>query len=306
MLVSGFLGSGKTTFINHLLHEGLSGKQIAVIVNDFGSVSVDDSLISHPDESKLVLRNGCVCCTLAGDLALGLCRLLDDGDFDMVVMEASGISRTDAIRNVLEESSDALVALEHVVVVVDVVRFCKLQGAIRTVVEQVKNAGVILLNRCDIATPGQIEESEDAVSSLNPHVPIIKTSFAKTSIDIVMRVGISSWPGMQSTGDGLDQWETCQLVLSESTSREQLEALLVRLPESIARVKGFVATSSGDVLHVNHVPGDTHIERWHDRVPAEGGNVLTVVGMPDFESALKAILPENAILRERATLRNNH
>jgi G3E family GTPase len=306
MLVSGFLGSGKTTFINHLLHEGLSGKKIAVIVNDFGSVSVDDSLISHPDDSKLVLRNGCVCCSLAGDLVLGLSRLLDDGDFDMVVMEASGISKVDSIRHVIEDPSEEHVRLTHVVVVVDAVRFCKMQGAIRTVGEQVENAGLVLLNRCDVASPGQIQETEDAITSLNPHVPIIKTTFAKTSIATVMRVGTSSRPVMQSTGDVLDEWETCQLVLSESTSREQLESLLVRLPESIARVKGFVATCGGDVLHVNHVPGETRIERWDENVPKANKNLLTVIGKPGFEQEVTAILPENALLRESRTLGVDH
>ena len=123
MLVIGFLGSGKTTFVNHLLRKGLSGKRIAAIVNDFCTASVDDSLISHPIESKLVLRRGCVCCSLSGDLTRGLSRLLDDDDFDMVVMDASGISQTDAIRSVLKESSDPLVALEHVVVAVDAVLY---------------------------------------------------------------------------------------------------------------------------------------------------------------------------------------
>lgn len=306
MLVSGFLGSGKTTFINHLLREGLSGKRIAIIVNDFGSISVDDSLISHPDDSMLVLRNGCVCCSLAGDLTVGLSRLLDDADFDMLVMESAGISKVDAIRKVLEGPSEKIVTLALVVIVVDAVRFYKMQDAIRTASEQVENAGVILLNRCDVATRGQVEESEAAIHRLNPGVTIVRTSFANASIETVMGEVIVARDAMQRNDEKLDEWVTCELVLTRALDRQGLEAFLLSLPESVARLKGFVMTTGGNVLHVNHVPGEPRIEPWEDPVPAENKNVLTVIGMPGFEKALSTILPDNAKLTASDTLRVDH
>ena len=86
MLVTGFLGAGKTTLINHLLADGVDDGAIGIVVNDFGKVSIDASLIRQRHEQMLVLANGCVCCSLAGDLATGLGRLLKAQRMDYLVM----------------------------------------------------------------------------------------------------------------------------------------------------------------------------------------------------------------------------
>ena len=104
-IISGYLGAGKTTLINRLLAED-HGLKLAVIVNDFGAVNIDDALIQDTDGGKIALTNGCVCCTMGDDLAAGAAQVLNRPEHpDHLVIEASGISDPVAIANsVLNEN----------------------------------------------------------------------------------------------------------------------------------------------------------------------------------------------------------
>ena len=95
--IGGFLGSGKTTLINHLLLNP-GGRKLAVIVNDIGSVNIDDQLIQNADDNKIALTNGCICCSLKSDLFTAVSQLCEESpDADAIVIEASGISNPSAL-----------------------------------------------------------------------------------------------------------------------------------------------------------------------------------------------------------------
>jgi len=119
LLVTGFLGSGKTTLINGLL-QGEHGKQIAAIVNDFGAINIDEALLESSTDEVIGLKNGCICCSLQGDLLRTLKRVLTDNTPDLIVIEASGVADP---QGVIEALMDPIlwpaVLLDSVVCLVD-------------------------------------------------------------------------------------------------------------------------------------------------------------------------------------------
>ena len=120
LLVTGFLGSGKTTFINDLLHRE-HGKRIAAIVNDFGAINIDEALLESATDEVIGLKNGCICCTLQGDLLRTLKQVLVGAAPDLIVIEASGVSDPQGIIDaVMDPVLWPAVLLDSVICVVDV------------------------------------------------------------------------------------------------------------------------------------------------------------------------------------------
>ncbi len=186
VLVTGFLGSGKTTLISRLLeHPGLG--ETAVIVNELGEIGIDHHLLRRVDERTVLLANGCVCCVLRGDLADELRDLLDRRDakevppFTRVVVETTGVA--DPVPIVMTLLSDPVVRnhyeLESVVATVDGVH--GLTGP--ESVKQVAVADRLVLTKADIAEPGTRAELEAQLARLNPAAQVRAAAFGEVAPD---------------------------------------------------------------------------------------------------------------------------
>jgi len=210
-VLSGVLGAGKTTLLNRLLKDN-RGYELAVVVNDMGEVNVDADLIEreNPETGLIELSNGCICCRLQGDLVEGIVGLVDEREFDALVIEASGISEPTPIARRLTESpedgSDPTdhVRLDTMVTVLDAYGFWKEFDAgaslpagaddperplAEVLVQSVEFCDVLLINKCDMVPDDVLEEITEVVAELNPRARVRRTEYADIDTDLVVDTG---------------------------------------------------------------------------------------------------------------------
>lgn len=196
-LISGYLGAGKTTLMNHIL-EQQKGLRLAVIVNDMGSVNVDARLIrdkgaENRENQVLELTNGCICCTLREDFINEIRKIAREDNVDGIVVEASGVSSPMSIGDAFEDEGEAFPAyLDSIVAVADANRIYsefleeleqfqqedleEEQDVINLVIEQIEFCNIVILNKCDLLTNEQADRVEQIVRALSPEAELLRTA----------------------------------------------------------------------------------------------------------------------------------
>ncbi len=197
-VVTGFLGSGKTTLINRILREQ-HGRKLAVIVNEFGEISIDGQLVIHDKDAQLVeFNNGCLCCTVRGDLVETLGRLQERaGTLDGILIETTGLADPAPVASTFFAADDvkAGIRLDAFVTVVDAVNLGRNLEQSNEAVEQVAFSDIVLINKMDLVTPEKMAEVERQVRSLNPLAKIYYTTNAE--IDLAEIIGVGAFDLVQ-------------------------------------------------------------------------------------------------------------
>ena len=305
-VLTGFLGAGKTTLVNHILSAD-HGFRIAVIVNEAGEIGIDGDLIVSSDEEVIELANGCVCCTLSvrNDLTGLIRKLLARTDPpDYVLIEASGLADPVPITQALfvEELIDA-VRLDGILTLVDAqhaeghLNGCGPDRSPSRVVDQILCADRILLNKTDLVTVDTCRRIEQRVREFNSTAPIIRTSYARVHPGRILGIGAFD-PSLHSMGaDLLDDtrarvvdpdMEATSVALPGNLDEEMLRNWLSDLTDSrgpdIYRLKGILAIEGRPeqmVLQGVHGLFDLYPgSPW----PASRTNRLVLIGR-DFEEA---------------------
>jgi G3E family GTPase len=229
-VLSGFLGAGKTTLLNHILHNK-EGLKVAVIVNDMSEVNVDARLVAEQNtlsrtEEKLVeMSNGCICCTLREDLMLEVEKLANEGRFDYLLIESTGISEPVPVAQTFsfvdEEKGIDLSKFSYIdtmVTVVDCLNFFKdfgtnellvdrkltdIEGDFRTIVnlltDQIEFANVIILNKTDLVDEKTVGLLSAAIKKLNPGAKIILSHFSKVDPKEVLNTRLFDFEEAQNS-----------------------------------------------------------------------------------------------------------
>ncbi|WP_371345551.1 GTP-binding protein [Ancylobacter sp. IITR112] len=197
-VVTGFLGSGKTTLINHILHKE-HGKKIAVIVNEFGEISIDGQLIVKEDQAELVeFNNGCLCCTVRGDLIETLQRLQErTGDLAGILIETTGLADPAPVASTFFVADEVKnhIQLDAFVTLVDAVNINANLDQSTEAVEQVAFSDIILVNKIDLVDAKQLKTVEARIRALNP---LARIHFTKNSeIDIGKVIGVGAFDLVQ-------------------------------------------------------------------------------------------------------------
>ncbi|MFN0066336.1 MAG: zinc metallochaperone GTPase ZigA [Limisphaerales bacterium] len=219
-VLSGFLGAGKTTVLNHLLHNR-AGRRLALIVNDMGEVNIDAALVkgggarlSRTDEKLVEMSNGCICCTLREDLLLEVGRLAREGRFDYLVIESTGISEPLPVAETFtfaDEQGRSLAdvaRLDTMVTVVDALNFLRdyrsadslvdrrqardgedERCVVDLLVDQVEFAGVIVLNKADLVDAAALRTLTGILKGLNPRAEIVPVSFGRVPLEKLLDTG---------------------------------------------------------------------------------------------------------------------
>lgn len=213
LLLTGYLGSGKTTLVNKIL-SNRKGIKFAVIVNDIGEVNIDASLIEKggvvgkKDDSLVALQNGCICCTLKMDLVKQLQEITSQGKFDYIVIEASGICEPAPIAQTicsipqmgLEFTRDGVATLDCIVTVVDALRmqseFRCGDGLMREkiddddienlVIQQIEFCNIVLLNKASEVTKEELGRIRQIIRALQPHADIIECDYGDVDLDKII------------------------------------------------------------------------------------------------------------------------
>ena len=213
-LLTGYLGAGKTTLMNHVLNNQ-EGYKVAVIVNDIGEVNIDAKLIAdggfiqEKDSGKVVpLSNGCICCTLKEDLMKQIVDILKTGQFDYILIEASGICEPLPIAQTISILEKSLAdygmknacRLDNIVTVVDALRLATEFGCgedlekedldeediENLLIQQIEFCNVIVLNKVDEVSQEELNEVRQVIKNLQPAAKIIETNYAKVDVGQIM------------------------------------------------------------------------------------------------------------------------
>lgn len=176
-VLTGYLGSGKTTLLNRILSEN-HGKRYAVIVNEFGEIGIDNDLIVESDEEIYEMNNGCVCCTVRGDLIRVLEGLMRrPGRFDAIVVETTGLADPAPVAQTffMDEDVRSKTKLDAVVALVDAKHLPLRLKDSREAEDQIAFADVVVLNKTDLVTPEELAAVEATVRAINPAAKIHRT-----------------------------------------------------------------------------------------------------------------------------------
>jgi G3E family GTPase len=212
-VLTGYLGAGKTTLLNRILSEP-HGKKYAVIVNEFGEIGIDNDLVVGADEEVFEMNNGCICCTVRGDLV----RILDGlmrrkGKFDAVIVETTGLADPAPVAQTffVDENVGRKTRLDAVVTVADAKWLSDRLKDAPEAKNQIAFADVILINKTDLVSPEELREVEGRVRGINPYAKVHTTERAQIPLSEVLgrnafdldRI-LDIEPDFLETGDGHD------------------------------------------------------------------------------------------------------
>ncbi|KAM7471660.1 hypothetical protein LguiA_009843 [Lonicera macranthoides] len=218
-IITGFLGSGKTTLLNHILTAD-HGKRIAVIENEFGEVDIDGSLVAAKTagaEDIVMLNNGCLCCTVRGDLVRMIAELVDKkkGKFDHIVIETTGLANPSPIIQTFYAEDEIFneVKLDGVVTLVDAKHAglhldeVKPKGVVNEAVEQIAYADRIIVNKTDLVGEREISSMIQRIRKINRMADLKRTQFGKVDLDYVLGIGGFDLERIESAVDTKDSKE---------------------------------------------------------------------------------------------------
>jgi G3E family GTPase len=234
-VLTGYLGAGKTTLLNRILSEP-HGRKYAVIVNDFGEIGIDNDLIIGADEEVFEMNNGCVCCTVRGDLVRiinGLMRR--KGKFDAIIVETTGLADPAPVAQTFFVDDDIRrhAALDAVVTVVDAKWLSDRLKDAPEAKNQIAFADVIVLNKTDLVGSDELAEVEARIRAINPYARLHLT-------------------------------ERCQVTLADVLDRKafDLDRILEIEPDFLAANGGHDHDHDHD--HAHHHHGEGHLKHYHD------------------------------------------
>jgi len=237
-VLSGYLGAGKTTILNHIL-KNRENLKVAVIVNDMSEINIDAELIKHGGglhrtEEKLVeLSNGCICCTLREDLLIEVEKLAKTGEVDYIVIESTGISEPVPVAQTFSYIDEelgidltSLCRLDTMVTVVDANRFWKDFSSGDTLLDRLQNAGesdertvadllidqiefcdILILNKCDLLENNQLEQLEYFLRKLQPEAKLLRTEHGKINPSEILNTGLFDFERASESAGWLKELE---------------------------------------------------------------------------------------------------
>lgn len=292
-VIGGFLGAGKTTLVNALLAEP-GGRRIAVLVNDFGAVNIDASLIAARDGDTIALSNGCVCCAMGDDLGRGIATLLARGPApDHIVVEASGVADPWRIAEIALIDPDLVLA--GVVVLADASAITPLLSdrlVGETARRQVQGADLLLLTKPDLVSAEVMDAVRTALTPLAPRARLLPIAHGAVPMEVVLgepggdrRIGPSR-PARHAT-----LFETITLHPARPLEERELRAALDSLPEPVLRAKGLLRAAGADdrawlVQRVGRRTGLTP-----QPLPRGATEALVLIGTSGTAAAAAALSP---------------
>src|SRR5690348_154984 len=187
-VLTGYLGAGKTTLLNRILSEP-HGKKFAVIVNEFGEIGIDNELVVNADEEVFEMNNGCICCTVRGDLV----RIIDGlmrrkGKFDAIIVETTGLADPAPVAQTffMDEAVGSRTKLDAVVTVADAKWLTDRLKDAPEAKNQIAFADVILINKTDLVSDAELRETEARIRGINPYAKLHRTQRAQIPLKEVL------------------------------------------------------------------------------------------------------------------------
>ena len=298
LLLTGYLGSGKTTLVNHILTNEQNIK-FAVIVNDLGEVNIDASLIQkggivgQKDESLVALQNGCICCTLKMDLIEQLNDIMKLDRFDYIVIEASGICEPEPIAQTIcsipsmgpEYMEHGVPRLDCIVTVVDALRMqsefaCGEDLKRRDIgeedietllIQQIEFCNLVLLNKASEVEPDELDRIRHIIHALQPSAPIIETDYAMVNLNDIINTNLFDYEKVATSAGWIREIER------PATEEEEAEAHHHHDHDDDEEPDHDHHDHDEEADHDHHHEGHHHHHHHHDEGEAEEYGIQTFV-----------------------------
>ncbi|MBP0115268.1 CobW family GTP-binding protein [Bradyrhizobium vignae] len=245
LLVTGFLGAGKTTVVNHLLAHA-EGRRIAAVVNDFGAINIDAELIAGASDGVVSLSNGCICCSLEGDLLRTLSTLLRrDPKPEYIVIETSGVADpADIVRNLMDPVILREAPLETVLCVMDATApATALDDALLR--SQLRVADIVALSKLDLADAGAGARIRAAIRALRVPAVVVDANHGEIPAALLFPANADRAPAPREVGPrrpAEERFETLSWTSDKPVSLPRLQQAINRLAPKLARAKGLFET----------------------------------------------------------------
>ena len=190
-IISGFLGSGKTTLLNHIL-ENQNGLKTAVLVNEFGEIGIDNDLIIETSEDMIELSNGCICCTINGELLSTVEKILErSNNLDYIIVETTGLADPLPVAMTFAGSSlREKVRLDSILTLVDADNFDFNIDRKSVYYSQILYGDILLINKCDLVNNEKLEDIERKIFDIKKEPRILRCSNSKVGLETIISVGL--------------------------------------------------------------------------------------------------------------------
>ncbi len=340
-VLTGFLGSGKTTLLNRILSEQ-HGQRIAVIENEFGEIGIDQALVINADEEVFEMNNGCICCTVRGDLIRVLGNLLKRRDkFDRILVETTGMANPGPVAQTffVDEDVQQDFVLDGIITLVDAKHLALHIDESEEAREQVAFADVLVFNKIDLTTPHELQALRARVSRMNPIATQLTGNFGDVALDQVLAVGgfdltralerkptflepeyPFEWAGTYALEVGVYQLHfgtgpdpTCKISLVQTAARDEeliAEASFRRFSEVALRLEadGPAIGSEGQVVELQ-MPTGRDVKRYTIEIRTAGKYTLLTQHLPE-EFAMQLLassgLPVTPVSSHAFTAAHSH
>jgi cobalamin biosynthesis protein CobW len=251
LVVSGFLGAGKTTLVRHLLHDAQrTGVRVAVVSNEFGALGIDKALLGEGEQAYVEIEGGCVCCQLSDALLDTLQMLWERIRPDRIIVETSGVALPfDTQLNLWREPVSAWVDDDMAVVVVNAEQLMEGRDLEGTFEDQVSSADLLLLNKVDLIPPEALGRVEAMLSALAPETPMVRSMHGSIEPAVLFPPDLTGIRSQRRTArtesppHQHDMFHAQEISVEEGVEPDVLSERLRHL--GILRAKGFVQTSQG-------------------------------------------------------------
>ena len=280
-IITGFLGSGKTTLINQILHNKQKLK-VAVLVNEFGDINIDTQLLMDVNENMLELSNGCICCTINEGLIDAVYQVLEsDKKVDYLIIETTGVADPlPIILTFLSTELKDLTYLDSVLTLVDSENFTPDHFDSEAALKQIAYGDIILLNKTDLVSEDRVDYLESYIKTVNKGARILRTEYSKIPSYLILDVNTSKLRPyfIEDNNDKYEAQKKSQnhLINDGFTSVSFRSArpfsamkfqnnFIDELPENIFRAKGILWFQESESKHIFQLSGrryDMQIEKW--------------------------------------------
>jgi G3E family GTPase len=244
-IVTGALGAGKTTFVNYVL-TAEHGLKVGVIVNEYGAVGIDGALMMTTKERMIELPNGCICCTVRGDILDAAKELIATGKIDYLIVETSGLAEAIPVAQTfnvppLVDEAD----IDSIICVIDAEYYEDNMERNATALEQLQCADIVLLNKVDLVDKKKIEEVKKGIRKHVPDAQIIETVKGQTNLKLLLGVGKFNpdkqleWKRKEHDHAHNTGMETYSCTTGAVDS-DKFQEFWTKLPDEIFRAKGIV------------------------------------------------------------------
>lgn len=293
VLVTGFLGAGKTTLINRLIDwYGDGAEKLAVMINEFGSIGIDGALVKEGDFYKIELNKGSIfCICMRTDFIAELKNIAENLKPDYLIIEATGIARVDDMYAMMRaDGLDKLISIERNICVIDAVNFHKVEATLEAVQIQAEYADAFVLNKTDLAGAGRIRETENLLKEHNENAPIFPARFGEISMEALTAAHSNTKTAPGECSDTLpEEFYSFSIELEEPLDRAKWDRFIDNIRKEVLRGKGILRFPK-EAVYFEIIGG-----KYSEKKPVEAllreevSKIVLIQRAMDYESLEKSV-----------------